>query len=112
MVGRGSRKAPRFTRVKRMNAGNQGCKACRHAEPWPTIDQRLGAFNGLAMRANKDRQRLRYYDPTVREPRPTKCGPNLSPSSSFRLPRGWGFGLVQSHEHHLDGGVEAVLGGV
>jgi hypothetical protein len=36
----------------------------------------------------------------------------LSSSSSFALPRRCFLRLVQSREHHLDGGVQAVLRGV
>jgi hypothetical protein len=46
-VGRGSRKAARFTEDKPKNPKQSMYKADRPAEPWPTIDQRLGAYCGV-----------------------------------------------------------------
>ena len=76
---------------------------------------RLGAFNGLTKGLSEHHERLRSTDLAIREPRPTKYGGPLlapnphSPSRSFVLPRWWALCLVQSTEHHLDSGVEAML---
>ena len=47
-MGRGSRKALRFTKEIRKHLDQAVCKAFKRAEPWPSDKPRLGAINGTA----------------------------------------------------------------